>query len=115
MYELGYKATIYYRDAQGVQILARAKQKGHYSTEEESIEKAKSAFPEKIENNGLVGYRSEIESKLYKFELLTCPEGHVICPRCGGSGLYSAPSRYHDNYGVKYCFKCEGLGHIKEK
>lgn len=113
MFELGYKATIYYRDAEGVRILAKYRAKNHYHTEEEAIEAAKAEMPETLEINGKTAYRKGIEARAYKYETDTCPEGYCVCPRCQGTGVYNAPSRYHDNQGVKFCFKCEGWGMIK--
>lgn len=115
MYELGYKATAYYRDSEGARILAKYRAKDHYPTEEEAIKKAEAEFPKTIEVDGKEAFRGAIETRLYKYEIDTCPEGHCVCPKCGGSGVYGAPSNYHDSKGVKYCFKCNGLGIIKIK
>lgn len=115
MFELGYKATVYYRDSEGCRILAKYRAKEHYPTEEEAIKMAEAEFPETIENNGIKAYRCEIEAKCYKYPTDTCPDGYRVCPRCYGTGVYDGASHYHDNQGVKYCFKCEGMGVIKLK
>ena len=115
MFEIGYKAMAYYRDKDGFRILAKYRSTTHYPTEEEALEKAKSEFPKTLEANGTKAYLGSIVAKCYKYEIDTCPEGYCVCPRCNGSGVYNAPSNYRDNHGVKYCFKCEGLGIIKLK
>lgn len=115
MFELGYKAVVYYRDKEGFRILAKYRSKAHYPTYEEAVEKAKGECPETIELNGRTAYRGNIEAKCYKYETDTCPEGYCVCPRCNGTGVYDAPSNYTDEHGVKYCFRCEGMGMIKLK
>lgn len=113
MYELGYKAKAYYRDSNGVKILARLRAKEHYPTEEEA--RANASFPETIEVNGVVAYLGEVEVKLYKYQTDVCPDGYCVCPRCYGTGVYDGRSNWTDAYGVKVCFRCEGLGIVKAK
>lgn len=115
MYEIGYKASVYYRDAEGLRILAKYRAKNHYPTEDEAIKMAKAELPETIELKGQKAYRCEIEAHCYKYPTDTCPDGYCVCPKCAGTGVYNAPSYYHDHQGIKYCFKCEGLGIIKLK
>lgn len=115
MYEIGYKAIGYYRDATGCRILAKYKTKDHYHTEEEAEKHAESEFPKTLTVSGVTAHRCEVEVKAYKYPTDTCPDGYCVCPRCGGTGVYGAPSRYHDQQGVKFCFKCDGWGMVKTR
>lgn len=115
MFEIGYKAKTYYRDSEGVRILLTATSKAHYPTEEEALRHGEAELPPTMEIKGQMGYRCEIIAKAFKYETDVCPDGYCVCPRCYGSGVYDAPSNWTDSHGVKYCFKCNGLGIIKQK
>ena len=34
----------------------------------------------------------------------------VACGKCGGTGIYNAPTRFTDNHGKPLCFDCSGQG-----
>lgn len=117
MYEIGYKGIAYYRDRDGVHIYGKYRTSNHYQTEEEAIEQGKKELPMTLKNSKgeVVAYRGEVSAKAYKYETDHCPSGYCVCPRCCGTGVYGAPSRYTDTQGVKFCFHCNGMGMVKER